>query len=194
MKAFKKFSCAECGGAVDLSPSNGRTLEYAQGYDVPIPNEFMIPTCSRCGEMYIVAELEEELYPVLEKQFLQMQAAHYRELIDILIKRHGVKQLDIVRACAVTPAYLSHVLNGKRVASTTLTRLLEAFVACGAEFERHRKGRHWSSQDVGLYAVKMPKIQGSAKTVSWEEQDTLPQWKASEQAPIDQSCLVGQAA
>lgn len=145
MNTFKKFRCAECGGTVELAPPNGRTLEYMRGYQVRIPDDFSIPTCANCGEIYILPEIEEKLYPILEQQSLRLQALHYRDLVDFLMKRYQIKQLDIVRACGVTPAYLSQVLNGKRAASATLTRLLEAYVVCDAEFLRHLEGRQWSN-------------------------------------------------
>ncbi len=180
MKTFKKFTCAECGGTVDLAPPKGRTIEYMRGYDVPIPEEFLIPTCSRCDEIYIVGELEETLYPILEKQCLRMQAEHYRELVEILIRRHGVKQQDIVRACAVTPAYMSHVLNGKRAASTTLTRLLEAFVVCESEFGRHLERRHWSKLMTIVHSYKASEF----RELKWGKAQTpqsTPQWTVKTQ-------------
>lgn len=145
MNNYEKFHCTECGGIVELTPPNGRTIEYMRGYEVRIPDEFPIPTCTNCAEIYILPEIEERLYPILEKQCLKLQAQHYRELVDFLMKRHKIKQLDIVRTCGVTPAYLSQVLNGKRAASATLTRLLEAFVMCEAEFIRHLERRPWSA-------------------------------------------------
>jgi hypothetical protein len=154
MNAFKKFSCAECGGTVDMAPGVGRTREFSRGFSVPIPDDFLIPTCGRCGELYVLPEIEQKLNAVLRKRLLQMQADHYRTLVDILMCRNGIKQKDVVRACGVTPSYMSHILNGKRRASTTLTRLLEAFVVCNAEFMRHVEGRRWSPFDAGLFAVK----------------------------------------
>lgn len=197
MNAFKKFTCSECGGTVDMSRGTGRTRNYSRGYDVPIPDDFLIPTCNRCGDIYVLPEIEGELNAILEKRFLRMQAAHYRELVDVLMKRHGVKQLDIVRACAVTPAYLSHVLNGKRVASTTLTRLLEAFVACEAEFNRHLRGDSWASRKVGLYAVQMPQMQELAQRAVWNS-DNQPSkfthWLPSDPRTSVQSCSLEQVA
>lgn len=153
-----------------MSQGVGRTREYSRGYNVPIPDEFAIPTCMRCGEIYIVPELEDTLYPILEERFLKMQAEHYRKLVEILVRRHGVKHRDIVRACGVTPAYMSHVLNGKRAASTTLTRLLEAFVVCDSEFVRHLEGRHWSAIKLGPYDVKV----AQTREATWRDTDEDP--------------------
>jgi len=154
MSQFQKFTCSDCGGTVDLNSGTGRTREYSRGFKVPIPDDFVLPTCSRCGEIYVLPEMEAKLTAVLRKRFLEMQSSHYRELVDILALRNGVKQMDIVRACGVTPSYMSHILNGKRKASTTLTRLLEAFAVCNTEFMRHVEGRHWSSFNVTPYQIR----------------------------------------
>jgi hypothetical protein len=95
------------------------------------------------------------LNSILREDFLARQSHHFRELVVSLMERHDVSQKDIERACAVTASYLSHVLAGNRMASTMLTRLLEAFVACPAEFERHMADRPWSSsQSTGVGPAK----------------------------------------
>lgn len=170
MSSFQSFRCSECGSPVALSRGAGRTREYARGYHLPIPDDFEIPTCTGCGETYIIPEIAKRLDGILRRVYLRMQAAHYRELVDILIERHGVTQRDIVRACGVTPSYLSHVLAGKRQASTTLTRLLEAFTADRREFERHLADRPWTRnlETVPLYPVKRP---GRAQDSAWTSPD-----------------------
>jgi transcriptional regulator with XRE-family HTH domain len=122
---------------------------------VPIPDEFAIPTCSKCGEIYVVPEIAEELNAILRKAFLRLQQQHYRQMVKVLTERHGVTQKDIVQACGVTPSYLSHVMAGKRQASVTLTRLLEAFVANPAELDRHLDGHPWSLWN-HFYVVAAP--------------------------------------
>jgi transcriptional regulator with XRE-family HTH domain len=144
MSTFQPFHCGECGTTVQLATGSGRTREYVRGYNVPIPDDFEIPTCPNCGEIYVVPEVAEELSAVLRREFLRLQQRHYRQMVKILTERHGVAQKDIVQACGVTPSYLSHVLAGKRQASVTLTRLLEAFVANPAELDRHLEGHPWS--------------------------------------------------
>jgi hypothetical protein len=169
MNTFKKFTCSECGGTVDMSRGVGRIRNYSRGYKVPIPDDFLLPTCNRCGDIYVLPEIQGELNAILEKRFLEMQAAHYRDLITILVRKHGVRHQDIVRACGITPAYLSHVLNGKRVASTTLTRLLEAFVACDSEFLRHLRGQHWSAHVSRMHAGTTADV----ATRHWDDDDVL---------------------
>jgi ribosomal protein S27AE len=154
MSTFKSFTCGECGHSVRLATGPGRTSEYAPGFHVSIPDDFPIPTCPNCGEVYILPDFADRLEPIFRAEFLRAQSGHYNELVRILMLRHNATKRDIVRACSITPSYLSHVLAGKRQASTTLTRLLEAFVANGAEFERHVNGRPWTCEGVFPFAIK----------------------------------------
>lgn len=141
---LEEFSCAECGKRVVPKTGPGRTREYVRGCRLPIPDDFPIPTCTGCGETYMTAEISAKLDALLREKYLLLQSDHYRRLVSILVRRHGVTQKDIIRTCQVTPSYLSHVLAGKKQASTTLTRLLEAFVACPSEFKRHLEEIPWS--------------------------------------------------
>jgi hypothetical protein len=167
MSAFKSFSCGECGHQVGLHAGPGRTHDYAVGVTIAIPDDFPIPTCPRCGEVYILPEVAEELEPILREKFLSAQSEHYCALVKILALRHNVTKKDIVRTCGITPSYLSHVLAGKRQASTTLTRLLEAFVADGSEFERHVNRRPWSYEGVFPFGVKVAVNEGFSGKGVW---------------------------
>lgn len=192
------FPCAECGRPVVLMTGSGRTREYVRGCRLPIPNDFQIPTCTGCGEVYMTEELSAKLDPLLRKQFLLLQSAHYRQLVSILIRRHGVTQRDVVRTCQVTPSYLSHVLSGKKQASATLTRLLEAFVACPSEFRRHLADLPWA--DPTTKPVKPRKAQTEA--VVWASDDNVveiaghPRWSPqhNESTPANSNSLEAGAA
>jgi YgiT-type zinc finger domain-containing protein len=56
-----QMTCMECGGDVRLSPGVGRTRELERGVHLLIPDEYLIPTCSRCGEEYFSPEITEPL-------------------------------------------------------------------------------------------------------------------------------------
>jgi hypothetical protein len=56
MISFKPFACAECGNLVQLSKGQGRTRDT-----IPIPDDFLLPTCSQCGETYVNQELSDKL-------------------------------------------------------------------------------------------------------------------------------------
>lgn len=124
MNTFKKFRCAECGGTVDLAPPNGRTIEYMRGYPVRIPDEFPIPTCTNCRKIYIPPEIEEQLYPILEKQSLQLQAEHYLEIVQNLVSKYKISEKDIAIYCGISLGDFLNFKNGNKMAPLMLTRLL----------------------------------------------------------------------
>lgn len=66
--------CSECGSAVKLTARPGRTREYRPGVVLPIPDDFEIPTCVRCGEEFIIPEVSEPLDARLDQVFLGRQA------------------------------------------------------------------------------------------------------------------------
>jgi hypothetical protein len=57
--------CPECGGVVQLCQGEGRTRELRRGVVVPIPDDFEILTCVKCGETYMIPEVSEPLDQLL---------------------------------------------------------------------------------------------------------------------------------
>lgn len=64
------FRCAECGGGVRLASGEGRMREYLAGVRLPIPDDFLLPTCSACGETYESPEISSRLDALQAKQLL----------------------------------------------------------------------------------------------------------------------------
>ena len=68
LKAFKPFTCIECGGSVQLRSGMGRTRECVRGVKSKIPDDFLLPTCGRCGETYMSPEISSVLDELLAQQ------------------------------------------------------------------------------------------------------------------------------
>jgi Helix-turn-helix len=162
MATDKLFDCVECLGPVQLVAKPGRMHLYRRGHCLPVPDDFVAKTCARCGEMYLDDDETERLDLLLAPVFLKQQSKYVRSLVDNLREKHGVSLRDIERACGVTNTYLSHVIGGKRETSTTLIRLIEAFVRNPQEFrlylgksvalvQEHR------SATVAMFKAPMPK-------------------------------------
>jgi hypothetical protein len=132
--------CGECGGTVDMLPAVGETREFRTGTRVEIPRGTPIPKCGECGEIYFSRADDVRIDKIIRRVVAIREAEHYRECVARLQRTRNVTVRDIERACGVTATYLSHVMGGRRVPSATLTRLLEAFVACPSELERHLSG------------------------------------------------------
>jgi transcriptional regulator with XRE-family HTH domain len=135
-REFKPFRCVECGDQVRLLKKAGRVEEYRRGVPLPIPEDFAIPTCPTCGEEYFTVELSEALAKLQAPLFAEWQRAHCEPLVDRIRKAHEITLRELEEACGVTGTYLSHVLAGRKEASLTLIRLLEAYAAAPKELAR----------------------------------------------------------
>jgi transcriptional regulator with XRE-family HTH domain len=142
-KAFKPFRCTECGDTVRLETGPGRVQEYRRGLELPVPDSFAIPTCPTCGERYFTVERGDALAKAQKPLFAEWQRTHTTPLVEEIQKRHGVTLRHIEAACGVSGTYLSHVLAGRKEASVTLIRLLEAYARVPAEFVRQMKREGW---------------------------------------------------
>ena len=120
-----------------MLPAKGEVREFRRGIRVPVPERVLLPRCDGCGETYLGEEDDARVDAAVRAVFLDSQRALYARCVEALQREHGVTLREIEATCGVTPTYFSHVMKGRRVASVTLTRLLEAFVASPAEFERH---------------------------------------------------------
>lgn len=65
----KPFNCSECGGWVNPSPGRNRTYNLFSNEVVPIPNDFLIPTCEKCGEEFMDLPTTHKLYSTLIKDY-----------------------------------------------------------------------------------------------------------------------------
>lgn len=77
--------CPECGGEVRLLARKGRTREYLRGVRLPIPDDFGIPTCTKCGEESMNVEVSEPLDKLLGEHL----RSKLRAQVDALRARHG---------------------------------------------------------------------------------------------------------
>lgn len=141
MTEFKPITCPECGHEVRLARGVGRTREYRRGVPpMPIPDDFDVPTCSNCGETFMLAETLPALEESQHQAYLSWQSSHLEEIVRVLSERHGASKRQIAGICGVTPSHLSHLLAGTDAASVTLLRLMESLLVCRSEFERHIEG------------------------------------------------------
>lgn len=171
MTTFKTFTCAECGGTVRMLPGAGEKREFRRDVVVRVPSSVKLPKCDGCGELYLAPEDSARIDAALEAAYLEWQRAHYGDLVDRLKRRHGATLRTIERICGVTPSYFSHVMKGRRIASVTLTRLLEALVAAPSEYMRHANGLRESTIALGIRSANPYAIEGAVPGA------TLPTWK-----------------
>jgi transcriptional regulator with XRE-family HTH domain len=123
-----------------MKSAEGQTRHFRRGVERPIPADVFVPICDQCAEVFMSPADSARVDAALRAALRKEQALRLQALVGVLRKRNGATQREVEQACAVTPSYLSHVLSGRRLASETLVRLIEAFVQCSSEFERYRTG------------------------------------------------------
>ena len=139
-----EMECVQCGGMVRPLAGSGRMFEYRPGISLEIPVDFSVSTCELCGETYLTDRDAAEL----EKRLSTAYASYCGELIDAVRERAGVTLRQVEKAAGVTPTYLSHVTSGRKLASLTLIRLLQAYAIYPKEVHRHLAGNDWRSSYV----------------------------------------------
>lgn len=135
---FTPFRC-ECGTLVVWKTGPGRVSEYRRGVSLPVPEEFGIPTCPKCGEQYLTVKRGAELTEAQRPAYEAWQREQCEPLINSIRQRHSITLRQLESVCGVSATYLSKVLHSKREVSTTLLRLLEALDRHPSEVERHLK-------------------------------------------------------
>ena len=138
---FRPFACPNCGGQVTERMAPGRTAEFWRGApEMPIPADFPLPTCERCGETYTQPGQEAALTTILEGEFRKWQVQHLSSLVGHLMGFHDVTQAKVAGAACMTISSLKEAIAGKVLIAMAHMRLIEAFAACPAEFRRHLRG------------------------------------------------------
>lgn len=139
-----EITCELCGESVAPATGPGRSFLYRRGLTLPVPDDFAIPTCVGCGELYLSEADHKALARAQQPAFMEWQRQHLSAVLDSIKETHGVRARDIERACGVTTTYLSHLIAGRNEASDTLLRLLEAFDLNPSEFHRCLSGTSWA--------------------------------------------------
>ena len=156
MKQPRMFRCVECGGDVFPKTGAGRVSTYRLGIDLPVPENFVMPTCASCGEIYLTETAGDRLAQVQAPFYEAWLQSHAKKLIDHIRVRHGTTLAHLAGACAVTPTLFSKILSGKKT-SLTLVRLLEAFVANPSELQRHLEGGAFMMPQATVEAIVFSK-------------------------------------
>lgn len=151
------FTCPNCEVGT-LAPRRiaGRQAVVFPGLTVTLPSELELPTCDNCLDYSIPDEMLNTVEQAMQAELKTWQARFVPAQVDVLCERHGVTKRRVAAALGVTPAYLSNIAAGDKAASSTLLRLLHAFVAVPAEFVHALCGRaleeiiaSWTEADFG---------------------------------------------
>ena len=69
MSDSNTFRCIECGGYIRPFGGKNRTYLLKKDLPVPIPDDFLIHTCDKCGDEYMDLETSEKLQEILEAEY-----------------------------------------------------------------------------------------------------------------------------
>ena len=123
--------CLRCN-SVSVRPRRGvgRTRHYRVLAQLPIPDDFEIPTCGRCGSEYSEESIDRKLDQALASVYLDSLQALAKASIGRLTerdpetKRRFISQRRLELVLGLSQGYLSRLLSGHGTPSAPLVPLL----------------------------------------------------------------------
>lgn len=134
--------CKQCGTrTVRPRTRPGRTTRYRNMAALAIPEDFPIPTCSRCRTEILDADTRAALAPVLHEEYRRVLRWRVRRAIDILSQHISQRRLEIL--LGLSQGYLSRLRSGSGSPSPELVSNL-AILAKDPKLRLSELERYWS--------------------------------------------------
>jgi hypothetical protein len=144
---MKTFECPACAmGRVAPRGGKGRVFPYKRLPAVEVADDFQIPTCDACGEMFIGAAVSKKLDVQLERRYLGLLAQTATAGIAKL-SQHP-RQQELEQLLGLSHGYLSKLRIGEEDPSPALVAELMTL----AEKPQKRVvelRRHWAVAGTG---------------------------------------------
>jgi hypothetical protein len=126
MKPVKRErKCLECGGRVREIAKAGRAMPYRNVPALTVPRDVELPTCEKCGELYLDAKSSKRLDHALEGEYRALLSRLASAALDRLGDSISKQQLEVY--LGLSQGYLSK-LPGKPT-SAVLVNLLTLLAA-----------------------------------------------------------------
>lgn len=117
------LECPECGtGKIVPTARPGRTARYRFLSDLPIPDDFEIPTCEQCGSEWIDGATAEALDAVQEEIYRELLQNSVNTDLQTLTQYVTLRRLE--QFLGLSHGYLSKVRSGARQPGAVLVRCL----------------------------------------------------------------------
>lgn len=130
--------CSDCPGELVWRAVAGRTFLYAPDVKVPVPDDLVVPTCTKCLKVHVAGSAESLLETALRPGYEAARRDRCNFAVEMLKATIPESQTrDIASLCGVTEGCLTKVLSGEKVATPMLIRLLEAYCLHPEEVNRH---------------------------------------------------------
>lgn len=111
MRDDSALLCKQCGTrTVRPRARPGRTTRYRNMAAVAIPDDFPIPTCSRCRTESFDAETRAALLPLLHEEYRRVLRLRVRRAIDLMSPYISQRRLEIL--LGLSQGYLSRLRSG----------------------------------------------------------------------------------
>ena len=144
---MKTFECPACGkGRVAPRGGEGRSFPYKQLPALEIADDFQIPTCDACGEMFIGAAVAKKVDAHLERRYLRLLAETATAAIAKLAEH--ARQQELEQLLGLSHGYLSKLRNGKKEPSPALVGEL-MMLAENPQKRVIELRRHWAAAGSG---------------------------------------------
>ncbi|NOU34575.1 MAG: helix-turn-helix transcriptional regulator [Polyangiaceae bacterium] len=166
-----------------LRPGAGEPREFKRGYVVRIPASVLIPKCGACSAIYFDPTSAARVDAELKKIQLERQKETVKGALEKLTKR-GLTIRQVETACGVSWTYLSQLSHGRRLASVTVVRLLEAFADVPNLIGKYLPARGSMSRPPVALTGKMPVALGTV----WNRQRSTNLEDTATQAGINEAC------
>lgn len=129
-----RHTCHECGGNVMRRSAEGLTWESIPGVPMGIPATILLSRCDSCDDYGVTADDVDQIESALRSQVETWLSVEIERTIEFLRIRDRITLAQLEGAAGVGHGDLSF---GAIRPSLTLLRLLQAFVACPSEIQRH---------------------------------------------------------
>lgn len=140
--------CTRCQThSVHLCMRPGRTMRYRNLQGLVIPDNLLIPACTRCGAMVLDAEMRARLAPFLEDAYRRELRQRIRYAIDTLVQHTSQRRLE--QLIGLSDGYLSRLRAGLRNPSPELVSHL-ALLARMPKKHLPELERYWATRTAEL--------------------------------------------
>jgi len=117
--------CGNCGGSVVPQPSTH--IEMYKGVPLTLPDDLLIPTCTKCGEQFINHTIAKRMTEVLEQGHQEVLYDRFIDALDRL--RDYVSLAAIERLLGYSQGYLSKLKQERRnLTKSTVLQLMQLAV------------------------------------------------------------------
>jgi len=146
MSSDSALLCKQCGTrTVRPRTRPGRTTRYRNMAALAIPEDFPIPTCSRCRTEILDAETRARLAPFLLDEYRSALRRRVRRAIDTLSQHTSQRRLEML--LGLSQGYLSRLRSGAGNPSPELVSNL-ALLAKDPKARLPELERYWAEPSI----------------------------------------------